>query len=197
MIVVVDTGGANLASVGNALTRLGRASEVTSDPDRIRAASHVVLPGVGAAGHSMQRIRAARLEHVLPRLEQPVLGICLGMQLLFERSEEDDTELLGILPGLVRALEPAPDRPVPHMGWNSTHSRDATSVDLLRGIEPVPYFYYVHSFAAPSGAWVTATCRYGTDVPACVRARNFHGVQFHPERSGTAGARVLANFLAL
>jgi len=197
VIAVVDTGGANLASVGNALERLGRASEVTSDADRIRAASHVILPGVGAAGNSMQRIREFGLERVLPLLEQPVLGICLGMQLLFERSEEDDTELLGVLPGSVRALEPAPGRPVPHMGWNDTYSRDATTPELLRGIEAQPYFYFVHSYAAPSGPWVTATCHYGTDVPACVRARNFHGVQFHPERSGPAGAQVLANFLAL
>lgn len=197
MIAVVDTGGANLASVVNALTRLGQASEVTSDPDQIRAASHVILPGVGAAGHSMERIRAHSLERVLPQLEQPVLGICLGMQLLFQRSEEGDTELLGILPGLVRALEPAPDRPVPHMGWNSVRSSAESPAALLRGIDAELYFYFLHSYAAPPGPWVTAACRYGPELPACVQEQNFHGVQFHPERSGAAGAQVLANFLAL
>lgn len=197
MIAVVDTGGANLASVANALARLGRASEVTVDAARIRAASHVILPGVGAAGQSMRRIHAAGLERLLGTLEQPVLGICLGMQLFFERSEEGPTALLGLLPGVVRAIEPAPERPVPHMGWNRVRAGGEGSAQLLAGLGAEPYFYFVHSYAAPAGRWVRATCSYGAELPACVQKRNLHGVQFHPERSGEAGAQVLANFLAL
>jgi len=197
VIAVVDTGGANLASVGNALARLGRESVVSGDADVIRSASHVILPGVGAAGHSMDRIRTAGLETVLTQLEQPVLGICLGMQLLFQRSEEDDAELLGILPGVVRAMDAAPGLPVPHMGWNCALPCGDQSAGLLAGTPSDSYYYFVHSYAAPAGEWVTATSTYGEEIPACVQVRNFHGVQFHPERSGIVGAQVLANFLAL
>ena len=195
MIAIVDTGGANTASIRNAFERLGAASEVTADPARIRAAERVVLPGVGAAGESMRRIRDAGLVDLLGELRQPVLGICLGMQLLFESSDEDDAACLGWLPGRVRALAAAPGRPVPHMGWNAVEGDG--DWPLLRGLDGARHFYFVHSFAAPDGPWVPATTTYGDALPAGVQRDNVLGVQFHPERSGPAGARVLANFLEL
>ena len=224
MIGIVDTGGANLASVRHAFGRLGREAEVTSDAMRLRRATHVVLPGVGAAASSMARIAKLGLAETLLSLQQPVLGICLGMQLLFARSEEGDVPLLGLLPGDVRAMVPAPGRPVPHMGWNAVTGLDrapsapegggngtndaalreprvASDVDqargLLRGVPDGTFFYFVHSFVAPYGPWVSATTSYGEALPAYVRKANYHGLQFHPERSGAAGAQVLESFLAL
>lgn len=195
MITIVDTGGANLASIRNAFARLGAEARVSASPEEIRGAERVVLPGVGAAGESMGRLRAAGLVELLRELRQPVLGICLGMQLLFESSEEDDVACLGILPGRVTALEPAPGRPVPHMGWNRVEGAD--DWPLLEGVDDPRWFYFVHTYAVPGGDWVRGTASYGIDVPACVQRDNVIGVQFHPERSADAGARVLANFLAL
>lgn len=192
-LAIVDSGGANLASLRYALERLGARSVVTSDPATIRAAARVILPGVGSAADAMRRLRERGLDAVLASLERPVLGICLGMQLLFERSEEGGVECLGILPGSVQRLTPAADRPVPHMGWNQLHPLRADP--LLAGIEPGAYVYFVHGYAAPVAAHTIASTDYGTELSAVVRRDNFRGTQFHPERSGRIGARVLANFL--
>ena len=194
MIAVVDTGGANIASVLNALSRLRAAAEVTADPARVRAAERVILPGVGAAPEAAARLGAGGLGEAVRGLTTPVLGICLGMQLFFERSEEGDARGLGLLPGAVKRLAPA-GLTVPHMGWNAVRRSRGEAV-LLDGVPDGAHFYFVHSYAAPAGPWVEATCEYGGEVPAAVRKGNFYGVQFHPERSGAAGARVLANFLA-
>ncbi|MFI5345154.1 MAG: imidazole glycerol phosphate synthase subunit HisH [Elusimicrobiota bacterium] len=194
MIAIVDTGGANLASVINALARLGAKAEVTADPARVRAAERVILPGVGAAPEAAARLKG-NLGEAVRGLTVPVLGVCLGMQLLFDESEEGPARGLGIIPGIVRRMAPA-GRAVPHMGWNSV-ARTRGDMPLLDGVADGTHFYFVHSYAAPSGPWVRGACDYGGEVPAVIVKDNFLGVQFHPERSGPAGARVLTNFLAL
>lgn len=192
---IVDSGGANIASLQIALERLGVASIVSSDPRRIAEAARVLLPGVGAAGDAMRRLRARGLDQVLRQLTAPLLGICLGMQLLFEHSSEDDTPCLGLLPGRIERLQPASGRPVPHMGWNTLEP--LREDPLLRDIGREDHFYFVHSYAAALSATTCASVRYGEPYAAVVRRDNFHGVQFHPERSGKTGARVLRNFLGL
>lgn len=194
--VLVDAGGTNIGSVRNALQRLGIDAEMTDDADRIRAASHVILPGVGAAGEGMRRLRASGLDVVIPTLTQPVLGVCLGMQLLFEHCEEDDVAGLGIVPGRVRRLMAGPGVRVPHMGWNRLQAlRDDP---LLDGIDmDAAWTYFVHGYAAPPGADTVASATHGTSFAAIVRRGNFCGMQFHPERSGTVGAHLLENFLSL
>jgi glutamine amidotransferase len=194
-VAIVANGGANIASLRFALDRLGATSELTSDPDVLRRARRVILPGVGAAGHAMARLHALQLVEVIPTLSQPVLGICLGMQLLFESSDEDDTTCLGLIPARVTRLEAREGLPVPHMGWNRVEARSPSP--LLRGLEDAPHLYFVHSYAAPLGTWTVATTGYGTEFASVVQWRNFHGAQCHPERSSQAGRRLLANFLAL
>jgi glutamine amidotransferase len=176
------------------LARLGVAGELTVDPAVIRSASHVILPGVGAARAAMERLRKKGIADLIPRLTQPVLGICLGLQLLFESSEEDDTECLGILEGDVRHFIPAPGRPVPHMGWNQVTA--TRSSPLLADVPDNSYFYFVHSYAAEAGSATTGRTDYGWPFSSVVESRNFLATQFHPERSGPMGARVLGNFLA-
>lgn len=193
--VIIDSGGANLASLQFALERLGARTAVSSDVREIAAAARVLLPGVGSAGDAMQRLRRSRVAELLPTLRQPVLGICLGMQLLFERSAEGTTECLGVLPGMVRRMQPGPGRPVPHMGWNQLS--DTREDPLLEGIEPGEYFYFVHGYAVPATAVTLAHVQYGEAISAVVRRNNFWGTQFHPERSACAGARLLGNFLGL
>ncbi len=192
-VVIVDGGGANIASLNLALQRLGYTGQLSSDPATIRAASHVILPGVGAARAAMERLQKAGLVSLIPELRQPVLGICLGLQLLFESSEEDDVSCLGILPGRVRRFAPAPERPIPHMGWNQiTRRRDSP---LLDGIPDDSYFYFVHSYAADVSDDTIATTDYGRPFTAVAGRDNFYAAQFHPERSGPLGARILENFL--
>ncbi len=193
-VAVVDGGGANIASLLFALERLGHQGVLTTDAATIRAASRVILPGVGAARAAMERLAAHGLDTVLPTLAQPVLGICLGLQLLFDASEEDDARCLGIIPGTVRRLPASPDLPVPHMGWNQLAV--TRPVPLLDGIAPGTHMYFVHSYAADPGPATVATTDYGRPFTAVLAFRNFLACQFHPERSGPAGARVLANFLA-
>jgi glutamine amidotransferase len=195
MIAIVDTGGANLASVVHALARLGAAAEVTSDPARVRSAERAILPGVGAAPEAAARLAENGLGDAVRARTGATLGICLGMQLFFEGSEEGSARGLGLLPGLVSKLSPT-GLTVPHMGWNAVARARGASA-LLDGIADGTHFYFVHSYAAPFGDWVEAACDYGGAVPAVVRWGNFHGAQFHPERSGEAGARVLKNFLSL
>ena len=194
-VVLVDSGGTNIGSVRYALQRLGCDAQMTGDSARIRAATHVILPGVGAAGPGMARLRAAGLVDTLRQLRRPLLGVCLGMQLLFERSEEGDTECLGLLPGTVRRFPPATDLRIPHMGWNRL---DAILDDpLMNGAGEEPYAYFVHSYAAPISAETIAGTDYGGSFSAIVRRGNLYGMQFHPERSSALGARLLRNFLDL
>ena len=194
-VAIVANGGANIASLRFALERLGATSELTSDPEVLRRARRVILPGVGAAGDAMARLRALQLVDVIQALSQPVLGICLGMQLLFEASDEDETTCLGLIPARVTRLEAREGLPVPHMGWNRVEARSPSP--LLRGLDDAPHLYFVHSYAAPVGPWTVATTEYGLAFSSVVQWRNFHGAQCHPERSSQAGRRLLANFLEL
>jgi glutamine amidotransferase len=190
-LAIVDVGCGNIGSVAIAVERFGLAPRITADPAEIASADKVILPGVGAAGYAMREIRARGLVEPLRALTQPVLGICLGMQLLFERSDEEDTECLGIVPGQVRRLDPASGRPVPHMGWSRLA---VTHPDI--GLADGDYVYFAHSFACDPGPQTVATADYGRPIPAVVRKANWWGAQFHPERSGPAGARFLQAFLA-
>ncbi len=193
MLAIVDSGGANIASVRFALERLGVRSELTADPAVIGAADRVILPGVGSAVEGMKRLRAKGLVECVRGLTQPVLGVCLGMQLLFENSEEGPTETLGLVPGTVALLPGSPGVTVPHMGWNTILT--ARTTGLVEGIVPADRFYFVHSYGAPVNAFTVASCDHGTPFAAIVQRANFSGVQFHPERSGPAGARLLKNFV--
>ena len=194
-VAIIDSGGANLTSLRNALTRLGAAVLVTSDATAIRSATRVILPGVGSATAAMARLRDLQLTRVIPGLQQPMLGICLGMQLLYERSEEGDVPCLGILPGQVRRIAPQPGLSVPHMGWNTFEI--VREDPLLNGFNAGSYVYFVHSYAASVDSHTLAISEHGSPLTALVRHGNFWGTQFHPERSGTAGARLLENFLRL
>jgi glutamine amidotransferase len=173
---------------------LGAEPVFTADAARIRLAERVILPGVGAAGAAMEHLRNAGLQDCIRQLQQPVLGVCLGMQLMFEQSEEDDTDCLGIIPGTIRKLQASEGVRVPHMGWNTTET--VTDDPLLNDLPQQPWFYFVHSYVAPVGAATLATCRHSESFAAMVRSGNFRGVQFHPERSSKVGARLLENFLS-
>lgn len=193
--VIIDSGGANLASLLFALERLEVPATVTTNPQEVQSATRVLLPGVGSATDAMNRLHSSGLAPVLPTLKQPVLGICLGMQLLFEHSEEGSVDCLGIITGTVKRLKAEPGRPVPHMGWNTlVKLRDDP---LMTDIGGEDYVYFVHSYAAPVSDVTLARTDYGAQVSAVVRKQNFWGTQFHPERSATVGAKILANFLGL
>ena len=189
-LAIVDLGCGNLGAVSIAFERFGLTPLVTGDAAAIQSADKVILPGVGAAGFAMEQIRWRGLFLALRGLKQPVLGICLGMQLLFEMSEEAAVQCLGIVPGRVGKLSPEPGRPVPHMGWSRL---DVTDPGI--GLESGDYVYFAHSYACQDGPYSVATADYGRAIPAVVRKDNFLGAQFHPERSGAAGARFLKAFL--
>jgi glutamine amidotransferase len=194
-VVLLDSGGANFGSLRAAFARLGVEAQVSSDRGRIREATHLVLPGVGAAGAAMQRLRASGLDDFIPQTSQPMLGICLGMQLLFEGSEEGDTPCLGLLPGRVRRLRRSPGRRVPHMGWNRLRARGYSA--LMEGIDG-EYAYFVHGYAASAApAYALADSTHGDTFAALVARGRLCGAQFHPERSARAGERLLKNFLEM
>lgn len=194
-VVLIDSGGANIASLRFALQRLGVNADLTMDGDRIQAAERVILPGVGAAADAMERLGRYGLIDIIRNLAQPVLGICLGMQLLAEASEEDGVDCLGILPGVARKLEVASGMPVPNMGWCPIEKTSGSS--LLDGIENGSYFYFVHSFALPVNECTIAAADHTRRFAAVVGRDNFVATQFHPERSSVFGARLLRNFLGL
>ena len=194
-VAIIDCGGANIASLTNALDRLGMASVLTRDASTIENAGHVILPGVGAAADTMQRLASDKLLEVIVNLRQPVLGICLGMQLFAESSEEDDARCLGIVPTVAKRLPALPKLPVPNMGWCQVH-QDSTH-DLFAGIDDGSYFYFVHSFALAPGDYTLATAEHAEPFTAVLAQGNFLATQFHPERSAKAGARLLGNFLAI
>ncbi|MDO7847514.1 imidazole glycerol phosphate synthase subunit HisH [Hymenobacter sp. M29] len=193
-IAVVDYKGGNVQSVLFALERLGATATLTSDPEVLRKADKVLFPGEGEAASAMEALRAAGLDKVLPTLTQPFLGICLGMQLLGEHSEENDTTMLGLLPFRVRRFVPDATHKVPHMGWNNLQ---ALQGPLFAGLTEADHVYFVHSYYAPVGDYTTAQSAHPLPFSAAVQHANFHGVQFHTEKSSTAGTRILANFLAL
>lgn len=193
-IVIVDTGVANLASVVFAFERLGIVPVVSADPSVITAAERVIIPGVGAAPLAMENIETRGMKAVLQTLTQPVMGICLGMQILFETLEEGgmNTPGLGLIPGTISKLHTG-DLPSPHMGWNTLEP--IKTDPILEGITAKDHAYFVHSYAAPISRATLATSSYGLIFSAVVRHKNVWGCQFHPERSSAAGARILSNFL--
>ncbi|AMU98768.1 imidazole glycerol phosphate synthase [Xanthomonas citri pv. fuscans] len=194
-VALIDAGGANLGSVRYALERLGVDARVVRDAAGLQGAQRVILPGVGAAPEAMSRLRAQGLVEPLRELQVPLIGICLGMQLLFEHSEEGDVECLGLLPGIVRHMTPALGIRVPHMGWNQlVPMRDSA---LLAGLPERASAYFVHGYAAPVTADTVAACDHGGLFTAVVQNGLRCGAQFHPERSADTGARILRNFLEM
>ncbi|MBW8810283.1 imidazole glycerol phosphate synthase subunit HisH [Lysobacter capsici] len=199
VVAVIDSGGGNIGSVRYALERLGARSILSVDPATIASADRVILPGVGAAAPAMARLHALGLVDPIRRLQQPLLGICLGMQLLYESSEEGEVECLGLLPGRITRLQPGPGVRVPHMGWNllQKHESQPGSEPLLAGIGERDHAYFVHSYAAPLTEHTLASAAHGTRFTAVAGRGRCFGAQFHPERSAAVGSRLLANFLAL
>lgn len=192
-VVLVDSGGANIGSLRAALQRLGVDAPLTCDAGTIRRAERVILPGVGAAAPAMARLRATGLAEVLRGLIQPVLGVCLGMQLLCRHSEEGDVDCLGLINAPVQRIHGSDALRVPHMGWNQvTACRDHP---LCAGDAGEGWAYFVHSYAVPVCGATLATCEYGAIFSAAIGQGNFMGVQYHPERSAALGMAVLQNFL--
>jgi imidazole glycerol-phosphate synthase subunit HisH len=193
-LVVIDNSGANLASVMAAFDRLGVRAQLSAEPRRIKAAQRVVLPGVGAAAHAMALLKRLELAELIPTLTQPVLGICLGMQLLMRYSHEGDTQTLGVMDADVEPLTASVEFPAPHMGWNQLEPQSASP--LWRGLSAGDYVYFVHGYGVRPMAHTSATVRHGEVWSAAVEKDNFCGLQFHPERSRAVGAKVLSNFLS-
>lgn len=194
-VAIIDSGGANIASLLYAFERLGIRAVLTTDERVIRDAERVVLPGVGAARDAMDRLADAGLIDVIRDLAQPVLGICLGMQLLAEASEEEDVRCLGILPGTAQKLGVAPGYPVPNMGWCAIRKR--SDHPILEGLEDGSFFYFVHSYALPVDGYTLAEADHAVPFAAVAGRGNFVAAQFHPERSSAAGSKFLRNFLSL
>ncbi len=195
MIAIIDYDAGNIRSVGNALQRLGAEYELTADPARILAADKVILPGVGNAARAMENLRERGLHELIPSLRRPVLGICVGLQLMCRDSEEGPTTGLGIFDTRVRRFADAPDAKVPHMGWNGIGNLDSK---LFRDLPNGSFVYFVHSYYAALCPDTIATCRHGAQLfSAALKYENFYGTQFHPEKSGSVGAAILRNFLSL
>ena len=192
-VVLVDAGGANIGSVQYALQRLGVEAVLTGDAAQIRNAERVILPGVSTAGVVMGRLRELGLVETLRTLQAHLLGVCVGMQLLYERSEEGDVECLGLLPGTVRKLPASAGIRVPHMGWNTLCNLRASS--LTQGIATGDHAYFVHGYAAPVSADCLASSEHGSAFAAIAQRGLVAGAQFHPERSAAVGARLLQNFI--
>ncbi|MEE9272449.1 MAG: imidazole glycerol phosphate synthase subunit HisH [Robiginitomaculum sp.] len=192
MLAIVDTGCANLASVAFAFDRLGADKIITKDRRKIQGADHVILPGVGAMPFAMAALKERGLIEVLQNLKQPVMGICLGLQLLYETSEEGSSNGIGLLAGGAQKMKTG-ELPLPHMGWNTLEG--FKDDNLLQGIEEDAYVYFVHSYAVPCGTETLARCTYANPFSAIIRRGNIYGCQFHPERSGKTGAKILENFL--
>src|SRR5690349_4607718 len=194
-LAIIKYNAGNIQSVLNALERLGVAAEVTGDREKIRSADRVIFPGVGEASSAMNSLKENRLDELIKELKQPVLGICVGMQLLCEHSEENDTECLGIVPVRVKKFSAgSAGLKVPQMGWNTIYRLHS---HLFKGIDNDSYIYNVHSYYAEDSEYTIATCNYGIEYAAAVKKDNFYGVQFHTEKSADTGDRIIKNFLEL
>jgi glutamine amidotransferase len=194
-VAIVDCGGANLSSLTFAIERLGLEYKVTNNKDDISNASHVVLPGVGAAKDAMQRLSQTDLTIAIKDLKQPILGICLGMQLLFDSTMEEDVNCLGIIQGECKRFAINPSYPVPHMGWNSIKINKKTP--LVDNTIEDAYFYFIHSYYIPLLDQTISSTEYDIEFSSVIQQENFYGVQFHPEKSGAAGSKLLDSFFNL
>lgn len=194
-VAIIDGGGANIASLQYALQRLGADSHLTSDSREIEESSHVILPGVGAAAPAMAQIHQKELANVILNLKQPVLGICLGMQLMGTSSAEDNVDCLGVFPDKAIKLKGGPESPVPNMGW--CRVTFSSNNPLLQNIPDASWFYFVHSYVLPVSQRTLARTSHTHDFSAILKHNNFYATQFHPERSAAAGAQLLKNFMKL
>ena len=195
MIVLIDYGAGNTRSVINALKRMDIDHMLTDDHETIKNADKVIFPGVGHAGAAMEALKIRGLIEVIKTLKCPVLGICVGMQLLCTKSEEGNTVCLGIIPETVKKFNVTKGLKIPHMGWNRLHSNRDDA--LFNNLGQDDYFYFVHSYYVPLSDRTTAMCHYGLDFSAIVQRDNFYGIQFHAEKSGNPGGTLLKNFLSL
>ncbi len=192
-IVIIKYNAGNIQSVDFALQRLGVQAEVTADPEKIRKADKVIFPGVGEASGTMRYLKEHGLDKVIQTLKQPVLGICLGMQLMCSYSEERSTSCMDILPAPVKKFTEKPDFKIPHMGWNKVTATNKGIFDVL----DQQFVYFVHSYYVPQNSHTAMTSHYGKVFSAAMRYKNFYGVQFHPEKSGEVGAEFLQKFITL
>lgn len=192
-VAIVKYNAGNTVSVANALKRLGVEAIVTDSPDELRSAERIIFPGVGEASTAMRYLRDRQLDTLIPSLKQPVLGICLGMQLMCAYSDENNATCLNIFPHRVRRFE-SDELKVPHTGWNRIEDLKSP---LFAGLSDGEYVYFVHGYYVETGEDSTALATYGKEFSAGANHKNFHAVQFHPEKSGDAGVRILANFLEI
>ena len=194
-VAIVDSIGSNLASVIFALNRIGSSFEITDEIDVLNKASHIILPGVGAAKNAMTKLKQRKLIDEISKLTKPTLGICLGMQIFMDASDEDDAKCLGIISNTCRPFENNRDYPVPHMGWNKVRfNRDSV---LTKNLKDDDYYYFVHSYYVPMCSETIGVSSYPIEFSAVVQKDNFFGTQFHPEKSGLSGSKILQNFVSL
>ena len=194
-VAIVDSIGSNLASLIFALNRIGSSFEITDEIDVLNKASHIILPGVGAAKNAMTKLKQRKLIDEISKLTKPTLGICLGMQIFMDASDEDDAKCLGIISNTCRPFENNRDYPVPHMGWNKVRfNRDSV---LTKNLKDDDYYYFVHSYNVPICSETIGVSSYQIEFTAVVQKDNFFGTQFHPEKSGLSGSKILQNFISL
>ena len=191
---IIKYNAGNIQSVLYALERIGASAEVTDDIERIRGADKVIFPGVGEASSAMNSLRENRLDDLIKDLKQPVLGICVGMQLLCKHSEENDTDCLGVIPVQVKRFPANPGIKVPQIGWNNIYQLKTL---LFKDIDENSFIYNVHSYYAEDSEYTIASCNYGVEYAAAVQKNNFYGLQFHTEKSADVGEKILRNFLTL
>ena len=191
-LVIIDYGAGNIKSIQFAFKRLGIEAVLTDDPTLIKNADKVIFPGVGEASTAMEKLKASGLDHLIPTLKQPVLGICLGMQLMCSFCEEGDTKAMGIFDVDVRRF--SNNVKVPQIGWNQISNLESS---IFKGIKEMEYQYFVHSYYVPSNGQQIAKCNYDVNYAAALQKDNFYGLQFHPEKSGLAGEQILKNFINL
>ena len=194
-VAIVDSIGSNLASLIFALNRIGSSFEITDEIDVLNKASHIILPGVGAAKNAMTKLKQRKLIDEISKLTKPTLGICLGMQIFMDASDEDDAKCLGIISNTCRPFENNREYPVPHMGWNKvSFNRDSV---LTKNLKDDDYYYFVHSYYVPICSETIGVSSYPIEFSAVVQKDNFFGTQFHPEKSGLSGSKILQNFVSL
>ena len=193
-VAIIDYGAGNIFSVQSALRRLGVEPVLTADKDELLSADKVILPGVGEAAYAMEQLRKRGLVEFIPTLKQPLLGICLGMQLLCNHTDEGNVDCLGIIPTNVKRFPTDKGVKIPHVGWNTINR---VSSPIMEGVADASYLYFVHSYYAEMCEWCIVECNYALPFAAALRKDNFYGCQFHPEKSAEIGAKILENFLKI